>query len=401
MKLAKKMSRVRPSATKEVAAKAAAIRASGTDLISLNQGETSFDSPEVSLVSAIRAIQAGHTRYGPVAGVTDLREVVSAWFTHEHRIPVDPGQVIVGCGAKHVIFTALMATLDVGDEVIVPTPSWGTYPEIVQLAGGRPVLAPCARDEGYKLKPEALERLITRRTRWVILNSPANPTGAVYSTNEIAGLAEVLRRFPNVSILSDEIYNAFVYDGMSAPSVGAVVPDLLERVLTVNGVSKSHAMTGWRVGFGAGPADLIAAMTTIQGQTISHTATISQYAALGAIAEGVQDLRRIVAAHEVNRAIATDHLGLVEGFDFDAPQGGFYLWVTCEGLIGARTESGDKLVSDVDVAQFLLEFAHVAVVPGSAFAAAIPSVRVSFVTEKMRLVEGCRRVAEAVSSLRL
>lgn len=286
--LAQRMASVRPSGTKEMTARAQALRAAGRDIITLSQGEPDFDTPSVICDAGVAAIRGGHTRYTAVAGVDELRGAVAAKLQRENGLSYDPAEIIVGCGAKQVIFNALFATLDPGDEVVIPAPCWVSYPDMVRLAGGNPVVLDCPAESGFKLSPEGLQSAITRRTKWLILNSPANPTGAVYCDSELAALGEVLRANPHVWVLSDDIYEKLVYPPARFATIAAVVPELRARALVVNGVSKAHAMTGWRVGYAAGPADLVRAMAVVQGQTSSHTSSVSQYAAVAALS-GRQD----------------------------------------------------------------------------------------------------------------
>lgn len=396
MILAKRLSTISPSATKAMTARAAALRAEGRDIIALSQGEPDFDTPEAVREAGIRAIRDGRTRYTAPEGVPALREAIGAKLKRDHGLDYTIDRITVGCGAKQIVFNALFASLDPDDEVVVPTPCWVSYPEMVALAGGRPVLVPCARADGFRLSPEALERAITPRTKWLMLNSPNNPTGAVHDAAALSALADVLRRHPQVHLLSDDIYEKLVYRGRFA-TMAEVAPDLAERTLIVNGVSKSHAMTGWRLGYGAGPAALIRAMNTIQGQTASHTSSISQYAAIEAIAGDQADAAAFVAAFRARRDLVVERLNRAPGLACDVPDGAFYAFPSCEGVIGRKTPGGKLIASDQDFALHLLD-AGVAVVAGSSFLAS-PYIRISTASSLDDLARACDRIASACAAL--
>jgi aspartate aminotransferase len=345
----------------------AARRAEGQNIISLCAGEPDFDTPDHIRAAGIAAIQAGNTRYTQVAGLRPLREAIAAKFQRENGLPVDWRNTLVANGGKQVIFNALAATLNEGDEVIVPAPYWVSYPEIVQLCGGKSVIVPCNRDTGFKLTPGALSDAITPRTRWLILNSPSNPTGAVYSRAELIALAEVLRSHPQVLILSDDIYEHLIFDGNVFYTIAQVEPRLRERTLTMNGVSKAYAMTGWRIGFGTGSNWLIDAMEKLQGQQTSGASSISQHAALAALT-GPQDfIKRSRTVFQKRRDTMIAMLREAPGLLCDLPQGAFYAFASCEGLFGKITPAGTRLVSDEDVVNALLDEANVATVHGEAF----------------------------------
>lgn len=395
--LAKRLQAVRPSQTKVMTARARALREQGIDVVTLSQGEPDFDTPEAIRKAGIAAILEGRTRYTPVAGATPLREAIQEKFRRDNGLDYAIDQIAVGCGAKQVIFNALFASLDPEDEVIIPTPCWVSYPDMVRLAGGKPVPAPCRARDGFKLMPDNLAAAITPRTKWLLLNSPNNPTGAVYSKNELAALGEVLRRHPQIYVLADDIYEKLVYDTRFA-TMAEAVPDLFERTLTVNGVSKSSAMTGWRLGYAAGPAELIKAMNTIQGQTSSHTSSISQYAAIEAIAGSQDHLEAFVSAFRKRRDFVMEALGQVPGLSCRLPQGAFYLFVSCAGLIGKTTVRGKVIETDMDAALYLLEEFGVAVVPGSGFMAS-PYLRLSYASSIADLERACARILAACSAL--
>ena len=395
--LAKRLQAVRPSETKAMTAKAAALREQGIDVVTLSQGEPDFDTPEAVCNAGIAAIRAGKTRYTAVAGVKPLREAIQQKLLRDNRLDYDIDQITVGCGAKQVVFNALFASLDPGDEVVIPTPCWVSYPDMVRLAGGEPVLVACHEQSGFKLKPEDLDAAITSRTKWLMLNSPSNPTGTVYSKSELAALGEVLLQHPQVHVLADDIYEKLVY-GVSFSTMAEAVPNLFDRTLTVNGVSKSSAMTGWRLGYGAGPKDLVKAMNTIQGQTSSHTSSISQYAAIEAIAGDETHLPHFVLEFVKRRDLVVEKLNQAPGLTCQVPDGAFYVFPNCAGLIGRRTASGRVIEGDTDFAMYLLEEAGVAVVPGSGFLAS-PYIRISYASSVEELTKACDRISAACSKL--
>ncbi|RUV31747.1 pyridoxal phosphate-dependent aminotransferase [Mesorhizobium sp. M5C.F.Ca.IN.020.32.2.1] len=378
-------------------AKAAALREQGVDIVTLSQGEPDFDTPETVQQAGIAAIRNGRTRYTPVAGVKPLREAIRDKLSRDNGLDYDIDQITVGCGAKQIVFNGLFATLDPGDEVIIPAPCWVSYPDMVRLAGGEPVLVPCRERFGFKLKPEDFEAAITPRTKWLMLNSPNNPTGAVYSRRELAALAEVLRRHPHVHVLCDDIYEKLVYD-VPFTTMAEAAPDLIDRVLTVNGVSKSSAMTGWRLGYGAGPKDLIKAMNTIQGQTASHTSSISQYAAIEAIAGNQDYVTEFVTAFARRRDLVVEQINQAEGLSCRTPDGAFYVFVNCAGVIGKATAGGKVIEDDMGFAMYLLEEFCVAVVPGSGFMAS-PYVRISYAASEEELRRACGRILAACTAL--
>lgn len=380
-----------PSATYRVMDRVAERRAGGAKVISLSAGEPDFDTPEHVCRAAIAAIQAGHTRYTQVAGMKPLREAVAAKYRQENGLDVGWQDTIVCSGGKQVIFNALAATLNLGDEVIVPAPYWVSYPEIVQLAGATPVIVPCGERTGFKLTPQALAQAITPRTRWLILNSPSNPTGAVYSRDELQALAEVLLAHPDVLVLSDDIYEHLIFDGARFHTLAQVAPRLAPRTLTMNGVSKAYAMTGWRIGFGTGPRWLLEAMEKLQGQQTSGACTISQHAALAALT-GPQDfVRESRVVFQRRRDAMVELLDATPGLRCRTPGGAFYAFASCEGLIGRTTRAGRKLLGDEDVALALLEEADVAVVHGSAFGLG-PYIRIAYALDDAALQQACRAI---------
>jgi aspartate aminotransferase len=394
-----RMARIKPSPTLEIAARAAKLKALGNDVIGLAAGEPDFDTPHHIKDAAIKALSQGKTKYTAVEGTLALRKAIAKKFKQENNLDYEPDQIIVGSGAKHVIFNAFLATLNPGDEVIIPAPFWVSYPDMVELAEGVPIIVRCTPEDNLKLTPETLEENITPRTKWVILNSPNNPTGMVYEKEELEALAAVLRRFPYVHILSDDIYEHLVYDGVEFNTLASITPDLKEKILTVNGVSKTYSMTGWRIGYGAGPRPLIEAMTIIQSQSTSNANSIAQEAALAAL-EGPQDfLIKWIKVYADRRNKAFEILSVIPGLTCLKPQGAFYIYPFCGALMGKKTPSGDILTSDTDLAAYLLEAVGVAVVPGAAFGLS-PSFRISYAMDTELLLEACRRISQAIQLLK-
>ncbi len=388
----------KPSATYQVMDRVAARRAAGGSVISLSAGEPDFDTPAHVREAGIAAIRAGHTRYTQVAGLRALREAIAAKFQQENGLPVRWQDTLVANGGKQIIFNALAATLNEGDEVIVPAPYWVSYPEIVQLCGARAVTVPCNAASGFKLSPDRLQAAITPRTRWLILNSPSNPSGAVYSRAELLALAEVLRAHPQVLVLADDIYEHLIFDGAAFFTLAQVEPRLRDRVLTMNGVSKAYAMTGWRIGFGTGHGWLVEAMEKLQGQQTSGASTISQHAALAALT-GPQDfIAQSRAVFQRRRDTVVAALNQAPGLHCQVPQGAFYAFASCEGLMGATTPAGTLLGSDEDVVNALLDEAGVATVHGSAFGLG-PYVRLAYALDDASLHTACQAIQVFCRSL--
>ncbi|QWT40093.1 pyridoxal phosphate-dependent aminotransferase [Dickeya dadantii] len=387
-----------PSATYRVMDRVAARRAAGVQVISLCAGEPDVDTPEHVCEAGIAAIRAGYTRYTQVAGLRSLRAAVAAKFQHDNGLNADWEDTLVCSGGKQVIFNALAATLNEGDEVIIPAPYWVSYPEIVQLCGGRSRIVTCEASHGFKLTPTALQAAITATTRWLILNSPSNPTGAVYSKAELQALGDVLLAHPQVMVLSDDIYEHLIFDGATFYTLAQVVPALRDRVLTMNGVSKAWAMTGWRIGFATGPRWLIDAMEKLQGQQTSGACTISQHAALAALT-GPQDfIQQSKAVFQRRRDAMVAAINQIPGLHCERPAGAFYAFVSCEALLGKTTAAGTVLNSDEEVATALLDEAGVAVVPGSAFGLA-PYFRIAYALDDGALLSACRAIRAFCESL--
>ena len=393
------LSRVKPSATMATDQKARELKAQGRDIISLGAGEPDFDTPENIKEAAIRAIRGGKTKYTTVDGIPELKEAIAAKFARENGLSYKPSQVNVSPGGKPVIFNAMMATLNPGDEVIVPTPYWVSYPDMVLLAGGTPVFAPTTAASGFKLKPAELEAVITPRTRWLILNSPSNPSGAAYTRDELKALAEVLLRHPQVWILTDDMYEHLMFDDMKFWTIAQVEPALYERTLTMNGVSKAYAMTGWRIGYAAGPEPLIKLMAKVMSQSTSNPCSVSQYAAVEALS-GTQDfIKPNAALFQKRRDLVVSMLNQASGLVCPTPEGAFYVYPSCEKLIGRTAPSGRVIGSDKDFANELLESEGVAVVFGEAFGLS-PFFRISYATSEKVLEDACGRIQRFCASVK-
>ncbi len=389
--LADTLLRVKPSPTIAVTSKARELKAAGRNVIGLGAGEPDFDTPANICEAAKRAIDAGHTRYTAVDGIPELKAAIIRKFKRENDLDYKPSQVSVGTGGKQVIFNALAVTLNPGDEVIIPAPYWVSYPDMALLAGGTPVAVETSLEQGFKLQPQALERAITPRTKWLILNSPSNPTGAAYSRAEFEGLIAVLLKHPHVWVLTDDMYEHLVYDDFTFSTPAQVEPRLYDRTLTLNGVSKTYCMTGWRIGYGGGPEALIKAMATYQSQTTTNPCSIAQWAAVEAL-EGPQDF---IAKHnrifKERRDLVVAMLNQAKGLSCPKPDGAFYVYPSCAGAIGKTAPSGRTLETDEDFVTELLEAEGVAVVHGSAFGAG-PAFRISYAAKTEDLEEACRRI---------
>jgi aspartate aminotransferase len=397
--LADTLSRVKPSATIIMTQKARDLKAKGRDVISLSVGEPDFDTPDNIKEAGIQAIRRGETKYTPVSGIVPLREAIARKFKRENDLDYKPSQTIVGTGGKHVIFNALMATLNPGDEVIVVAPYWVSYPEMVGLCGGTPVIIEATMEHNFKLQPEVLERAITPNTKWIILNSPSNPSGAAYSWDEMKALTDVLVRHPQVWVLTDDMYEHLTYGDFKFVTPAQVEPNLYERTLTMNGVSKSYAMTGWRIGYAAGPEQLIKAMDFVQGQQTSGACSIAQWASVEAL-DGPQDhLAVFKKAFEERRDLVVSMLNQANGLKCPTPEGAFYVYPSCAGVIGKTAPSGKTIETDEDFVLELLETEAVAAVHGSAFGMG-PNLRISYATSNELLEEAGRRIQRFCGSLR-
>ncbi len=397
--LADSLARIKPSATIAVSDKARVLQAAGRDIISLGAGEPDFDTPENIKEAAIRAIRDGKTKYTNVDGIPELKAAVVAKLKRENGIDYRPDEISVGSGGKQVLFNALMATLNTGDEVIVTAPYWVSYPEIVSLAGATPVTVETTLESGFKLTPAALEAAITPKTKWVILNSPSNPSGAAYTRAELKALAAVILKHPDVWVLTDDIYEHLVYDGFRFATPVEAEPALKERTLTMNGVSKAYCMTGWRIGYGAGPSHLIKAMAKLQSQSTSNPSSISQWAAVEAL-NGPQDfIPRNAEAFRQRRDLVVSMLNQAAGISCPRPEGAFYVYPSCAGAIGKTTAKGVKIGNDEEFVTALLEEEGVAVVHGAAFGLS-PFFRISYAASNEQLEEACSRIQRFCAGLR-
>lgn len=385
------LARVKPSATLAVTARARELKREGRDVIGLGAGEPDFDTPENIKAAAIDAIRRGETKYTDVDGLPELKAAIAAKFKRENGLDYSTAQIHVAPGGKAVLYNALVATLSPGDEVIVPAPYWVSYPDMVLLAGGEPKVVIGHEEDGFKLKPTALDAAITPRTRWLILNSPSNPTGAAYTRGELEALAEVLRRHPDVWVMTDDMYEHLIYGDFEYTTLAQVAPDLVDRVLTVNGVSKAYAMTGWRIGYAGGPKSLIDLMRKVAGQTTSNPSSISQWAAVEALNGPQGFIAERGEAFERRRDLVVSMLNQAEGVRCPTPEGAFYVYPSIEGLIGKTTQGGVVIDSDETFATELLNEAGVAVVHGAAFGLS-PYFRVSYATGEDTLRQACERI---------
>ena len=397
--VADRLSAVKPSATIAVTQKARDLTAAGRDVISLGAGEPDFDTPAHIIEAAKKALDDGYTRYTATNGLPELQEAIVAKFKRDNGLDYTTSQIHVSCGGKPVIFNAFMATINPGDEIVIPAPYWVSYPDMAAMFGGVPVFVDCPADSGFKLTAEQLDAAITPKTKWVMLNSPSNPSGAAYTEADLKALAEVLLRHPHVWVLTDDIYEHIVYDDFKFTTIAQVVPELYDRTLTMNGVSKAYCMTGWRVGFAGGPTELINAMTKVQSQSITHTAAVSQVASVAALI-GPHDF---VAEHnkvfKERRDLVVSMLNQAPGLHCPTPEGAFYVYPSCEGVMGKTTESGKTIQSDEDFVTALLETEGVAVVHGAAFGLS-PHFRISYATATDVLEDACERVQRFCASLR-
>ncbi|MEO3385206.1 pyridoxal phosphate-dependent aminotransferase [Mesorhizobium sp. CAU 1741] len=396
--LADALSRVKPSATIAVTQKARDLKAKGRNVISLGAGEPDFDTPDNIKDAAVEAIRRGETKYPPVSGIAPLREAIAAKFKRENNLDYKPEQTIVGTGGKQILFNAFMATLNPGDEVIIPRPYWVSYPEMVAICGGTSVFADTSIDNGFKLTAAVLEQAITPKTKWLLMNSPSNPSGAAYTEAELRALADVLMKHPHVWTLTDDMYEHLTYGDFVFKTIAEVEPALYDRTLTMNGVSKAYAMTGWRIGYAAGPVQLIKAMDMIQGQQTSGACTIAQWASVEAL-NGPQDfIATNKAVFQGRRDLVVGMLNQARGITCPTPEGAFYVYPSCAGLIGKTSPSGKVIETDEDFITELLEAEGVAVVHGSAFGLG-PNFRISYAASDEALEEACTRIQRFAGSL--
>ncbi len=393
------LKRIKPSATIAVTQKARELAAAGEKVIGLGAGEPDFDTPDNIKQAAIKAIQDGKTKYTDVDGIPELKQAICAKFQRENGLSYKPSQVNVSPGGKPVIYNAFVATLNPGDEVVIPTPYWVSYPEMALMCGGVPVFAEAKASDNYKLKPEALERAITPKTKWLILNSPSNPSGAAYTKEELQALADVLLRHPQVWVLTDDMYEHLVYDGFQFWTIAQVEPRLYERTLTMNGVSKAYSMTGWRIGYAAGPEALIKGMAKVLSQTTSNPCSISQWAALEALNGTQEFIKPNQELFKGRRDLVVNMLNQTEELRCPTPEGAFYVYPDCSRAIGKTSAGGVKITDDEAFASALLQEEKVAVVFGSAFGLS-PAFRISYATSTEKLEEACRRIQRFCGNLR-
>ena len=391
------LKRIKPSPTIAVTQKARELKASGKDIIGLGAGEPDFDTPENIKQAAIKAIKGGDTKYTAVDGTPALKDAIINKFKRENNLEYQIDQITVGAGGKHVIYNAMMATLNEGDEVIVPAPYWVSYPDMVLLAGGTPIILECTEKQGFKINPSELEKIITKKTKWIILNSPSNPTGACYSEKDIREIAKVLEKHPHVNILSDDIYEHVTYEGFKFFTI-AQIEGLKDRVLTMNGVSKAYSMTGWRIGYAAGPKEIIKAIAKIQSQSTTNPSSISQAAAVEAL-NGTQDfIKERATSFQERRNFVVKALNEIDRIECLNPDGAFYVFPSCKGLMGKKDTKGNELKTDTDFVQSLLENSGVAVVQGSAFGLE-GFFRISYATSMENLKKAMERINSFCKSL--
>ena len=395
---ADRLQRIKPSMTVAINVKANALRAQGKDVLVLAAGEPDFDTPANIINAAKNAMDEGKTRYVPGKGTPDLQKAIISKFERENNLKYSPEEIMVGVGGKHIIYNALMATLNPKDEVIIPAPYWVSYPDIVMLAEGKPVFVECDVSQNFKITPNQLEKYITNKTKWLMLNSPSNPTGALYSFDELKSLSEVLLKHPKVLILTDDIYEKIIYDGNKFNTIASVEPKLKERVLTLNGVSKAYCMTGWRLGYCGGPKEIISGMNKIQSQSTTSTSSITMAASVEAL-NGKQDF---IEKHNIEfikrRDLVVDKINKIEGLSCNVPAGAFYVYPNCSGLIDKKTPQNNVIKNDEDLMKYLLESEGVAGVHGEAFGLS-PYFRLSYATDEKTLVEACNRIERACRKL--
>ena len=396
---ADRLKRIKPSMTVAINVKANALRSQGKDILVLAAGEPDFDTPLNIRNAAKKAMDQGKTRYVPGKGTTELQQAIINKFKKDNNISYSSEEVMVGVGGKHIIYNAMMATLNPNDEVIIPAPFWVSYPDIVLLAEGKPIIVECNSKQNFKITPSQLEENITPKTKWLMLNSPSNPTGSIYSFSELKALSEVLIKFPNILILTDDIYEKIIYEDNAFHTLASVEPRLKDRILTLNGVSKAYCMTGWRLGYCGGPKEIIAGMNKIQSQSTTSTSSITMAASVEAL-NGDQDF--ILKHNEEfkrRRDLVVEKLNNIDGISCDTPPGAFYVYPSCFGIIGKRTPKGDIIATDEDLMNFLLETEGVAGVHGAAFGLS-PYFRLSYATDEKTLIDACDRIGKACNNLK-
>lgn len=396
--IADRLGRIKPSPTIAVTNKARELKAAGRDVIGLGAGEPDFDTPDFVKDAAVEAIKAGDTKYTAVDGTPALKDAIIAKFKRDNDLSYERDQITVGTGGKQVLYNALMASVNPGDEVLIPAPYWVSYPDMVLLAEGTPVIIDCPAENQFKLRAEDLDAAITPKTKWLIFNSPSNPTGGAYSAEELKAITDVLLKHPHVYVMTDDMYEHLVYDGFKFATPAQVEPQLYDRTLTINGVSKSYAMTGWRIGYAGGPKDLIKAMAKVQSQSTSNPSSISQAAAVAALNGDQSFLEERNDAFKARRDLVVEMLNAAEGIECITPEGAFYVYPSCAGCIGKTTPSGKVIESDEDFVTYLLEDQGVAAVHGEAFGLS-PHFRISYATSTEALTEACTRIQKACAAL--
>ena len=397
--LSQRLKKIQPSLTVSINVKANALRAEGRDVLVLAAGEPDFDTPQNICQAAIKAMNEGQTRYVPGKGTPALQQAIVAKFKRDNNLSYNLDEIMVGVGGKHIIYNAMMATLNPGDEVIIPAPFWVSYPDIVMLAEGKPIIVKCDASRDFKITPEQLENNITNKTKWLMLNSPSNPTGAVYSFNELKALSEVLLKYPNVLVLTDDIYEKIIYDDGVFSTIASVEPKMKERTLTLNGVSKAYCMTGWRLGYCGGPKEIIAGMNKIQSQSTTSTSSISMAAAVEALTGDQEFINLHNIQFKKRRDMVVENLNQIDGINCSIPPGAFYVYPSCEGVIGKKTSAGNTINTDKDFMNFLLESEGMAGVHGEAFGLS-PYFRLSYATDEKTLADACNRIERACNNLK-
>ena len=397
--LARRVATAKPPMTRQMTTLGNELARQGRSIMSLSQGEPDFDTPKHVRDAGHAAIDAGITRYTDIPGTRELTQAIIRKFKRDNALTFDASQITIGVGSKQVLYNALQATVDPGDEVVVAVPAWVSYPEMVKLAEGVPVILPARMEQGFKVTPEQIDRAITPKTRWLMLNSPSNPSGAVYSADELKAIAAVLAKHPHVWFMSDDIYEKLLYTGKPFPTMAAVVPGMASRCLTINGLSKAFAMTGWRVGYAGGPADLIKGINLVQGQSVSHTSSISQAAAVAALDGPMDFLPPFLEAYKRRRDFVVKAMNEIPGVKCMKPDGAFYVFPNIEPLLGKKTAAGKTIATDLDLCMYFLEEAGVSVVPGAAFD--LPGhVRISYAAADAALTEGMKRLQDACARLK-
>ena len=397
--LSQRLKKIQPSLTVSINVKANALRAEGRDVLVLAAGEPDFDTPQNICQAAIKAMNEGQTRYVPGKGTPALQQAIVEKFKSDNNLSYNLDEIMVGVGGKHIIYNAMMATLNPGDEVIIPAPFWVSYPDIVMLAEGKPIIVKCDASQDFKITPEQLENNITNKTKWLMLNSPSNPTGAVYSFNELKALSEVLLKYPNVLVLTDDIYEKIIYDDGVFSTIASVEPKMKERTLTLNGVSKAYCMTGWRLGYCGGPREIIAGMNKIQSQSTTSTSSISMAASVEALSGDQEFINLHNIQFKKRRDMVVENLNQIDGINCSIPPGAFYVYPSCEGVIGKKTSAGNTINTDKDFMNFLLESEGMAGVHGEAFGLS-PYFRLSYATDEKTLADACNRIERACNNLK-